>query len=148
MKKQSGVRFDFMALLSALMLGGCSDFDRERQIISEIEESIKLPKGAGPMSSYSRYYAQQSDGAIIAAYVIHGEGFKDDVLRACREVKGTPFPCPTRGGQVRLAEAGKSLWIGDPHDLPFILDGGCTDISVEYHPRTKRFAHVECAGRL
>jgi len=46
MDGQEASRFDLTALIIAAGLAGCSGHGREREVIAQIEGSIRLPQGA------------------------------------------------------------------------------------------------------
>lgn len=125
---------------------GCGPAAIEDDVLTRIEEEIELPEGAAPLDIYSRYYAHGDQGAILAVYVIHPEGYSERVIEACSAIEDGPFPCPVNGGPLRLADAGKRVWVDNVIDLPGMSGGGCAQINVEFHPGTNTFATVECNG--
>ena len=140
-----------ISLLSTLMiaLAGCgSPENPHRDLFEKIETNVRLPAEAYPMSSYSRYYANDEDGSISAAYIIHSEGWLESTARACRELEGNekPHPCPIDGGSLRLVEPGNSLWVGDDVNLPGMAGGGCNLVTFKYHMDREKFSQMECNG--
>lgn len=105
-----------------------------------------MPREARPLASYERYYARRSDGIIIGVYTNHDDGHRSEVLKTCANYRESAFPCPVDSEGVRLVEAGESLWLEDPMDLPAMSGGGCGQVTVEYDPSIERFARVECNG--
>lgn len=106
-----------------ILLGGCAHSDdpqaEQEALTKKIESRIKLPDGAGQLASYGRNYAFAEDGTVIAAFV-------------------APYG-PSD------AKAGKSRWHDSYEDLPMILDGGCSVISVKYYPETEDVI-ASCSG--
>ena len=129
------------------MLAGCSEVRSEREeLAGEIERSVVLPTNARALEDYERYYAKNADGSVSAVYIVHDEGHREAVARACREIDDAPFPCPVAGGQLRLVEAGESRWVDDAIDLPGMSGGGCSQVDISYQPRDGAFVRVECNG--
>jgi hypothetical protein len=109
----------------ALALVGCSDTlsTQNEAVIEQIEQSVKLPEGAGKLEDYARYYAAQGDN-IVGVYtdlVDHRDGDHD---------------LPT----------GKRRWLTDSRDLPVIMDGGCSVVEVTYNSATKKVEEIFCHG--
>lgn len=129
------------------MLAGCSEVSSEREkLAGKIERSVVLPANARALEDYARYYAKNADGSVSAVYVVHGEGHREAVARACRKIDDAPFPCPVAGGELRLVEAGESMWVDEAIDLPGMSGGGCSHVDISYQPREGAFARVECNG--
>lgn len=94
--------------------------DAEQQaIMDRIEREVRLPGGAGPLDSYSRFYAWQERGdgvrKVIAVYLGVGER--------------------TPGRR----------W-GTENEFPLILDGGCGMITLSYDVTAQRIEHITCNG--
>ena len=91
----------------------------QEQLMERIERDVRLPEGAGPLTSYARYYAwqQREDGVrkVIAVYV-HLSGH----------------------------EPGRH-WVAE-NELPLILDGGCSLVGLSYNVTEWRVEHVSCNG--
>ena len=91
----------------------------QAQLMDRIERAVRLPDGAGALSSYARYYAwqQREDGVrkVIAVY---------------ENLTGA------RPGRHWVAET----------ELPVIMDGGCGVVSLSYDVAGQRIEHVSCNG--
>ncbi len=137
-----------VSLILAMTVSSCGEMSAREKLVKQIEDAVVLPADAADMDSYSRYYTMRTDGSVLATYLIHMPGYREAVAEACRESEGDWFPCPNEGGEVRLAEAGESTWVGDPLDIPAISDGGCRQVTIEYLPEEARFLRVACNGGL
>ena len=45
-----------------------------------------------------------------------------------------------------VSGADETKWLADHRDLPLILDGGCSILTIEFDPATLRFDKVACNG--
>jgi hypothetical protein len=90
-------------------------------IADSIEHQIRLPRGAGPLSSYARYYAWQRDEAgsrtVVASYMVGSEW-----------------------------QAGR-YWTYE-NRLPTLVDGGCARVTFSYNAATQRLRDVACNGAI
>ena len=93
-----------------------TDWVPTAEFIAKLESQIRLPKGASPLLSYTRYYA----GSIL-----HGH----------RVIVGT---YQHSGGGVVIEKSA--------HDLPIVFDGGCDYIEVTFDVSERRFIDVTCHG--
>jgi hypothetical protein len=94
--------------------------DTEQQaIMDRIERDVRLPEGAGALSTYSRIYAwhEGKDGTRTVV------GYYQNLL-------GTP---PGR------------RW-GTERDFPGIADGGCGVVRFSYDVATQRIENISCNG--
>jgi hypothetical protein len=87
------------------------------ELIAQLEHKVRLPDGASPLLSYTRYYA----GSTVQGH---------------RVVFGT-YQHSGAGGVV----IAKSV-----HDLPIVYDGGCDFIYFRYDVLKKRFLDIFCNG--
>lgn len=115
-------------------------------MVRTMESTVDLPAEASPLSSYERYYAQKADGTVIGVYTNHDPEFRRFVLEECRRLDEEPFPCPLGENGVRYVEAGESVWLDDPRDLPISNGGGCAYVTIVFEPANSRFTEVECNG--
>jgi hypothetical protein len=139
-------RFLLLSLAGISSAGCTKDNDSGQSAIQNIEETIQMPGEAHPLDSYERYYARRPDGMIVGVYTNHDKGHRRDVMKACANFKDAPFPCPVDGKGIRLVQAGESLWLDDPMNLPAMNGGGCAQVTIEYRPSTEQIARVECNG--
>jgi hypothetical protein len=84
--------------------------------VAAIERSVVLPRGAEPLTKYSRHYASVGDEAhrVIRGIYLLGDGTGVVVTTADR--------------------------------LPVVFDGGCSVITVEYDALSSAFLEVSCNG--
>tara|TARA_B100000378_G_scaffold270455_1_gene259707 strand:+ start:799 stop:1260 length:462 start_codon:yes stop_codon:yes gene_type:complete len=147
------------AALACLPLVICIAADRpsDRQALTdEIEQTVRLPDGAQPLTAYGRNYAFDGQDKVVATYLIPSLHSSQD--EGC-EVMLDNFdsrPC-TQEEIKELAEAEASMtasqtpageirWHESPKSLPFINDGGCAQVNVEYDVAAHRILAVECNG--
>ena len=121
-----------------------------------IEAAVVLPKGARPLDAYSRNYALQPDGKVIAVFVIPREkgGVADGAGCEIMLQNGDARPCTEaelaedKAFDEALAnaqgEAGKSRWFDDRLELPAVNGGGCGVVTIIYNPRSKQVESAEC----
>ena len=140
--------------LLTLLLTTAPQQDRENRLMDEIERTVALPTGAGPLSAYGRYYAYEGRGKVLAIYLVP----EPSVGNSCEifTIHRGSRPCNRREIQemkrrhARAAglrvPAGKRRWYGDSRDLPQIADGGCMQITIEYDVASKRVLGVACNG--
>ena len=134
-----------LILASGLLVSCSASSDPHSQVMDKIERQVVLPAGAAQLSRYSRYYTKTHDGRIQAAFVMHPEGYRDDVRRFCAAKGASIFPC-SRDGKSELAGAGERKWLADASDMPIPDGGGCSAITFQYEPRTGRYSRPECNG--
>jgi hypothetical protein len=140
--------FKIAALL--MLVSGCSSpQERKREaLMNKIEKQVQLPKGARPLSEYARYYADKGDGVVAAVFLIPlsdemrpGEGCEELLENfASREV-----PCEPMQFEWAMP-AGERRWFKDQRDLPWINDGGCAQVDVEFNIAKSTVKYVECNG--
>jgi len=91
----------------------------QQAIMDRIEREVRLPEGAGALSSYARYYAwqQRPDGArkVVAVW------------------------------QNLTGEAPVRHWVTE-REFPVIMDGGCGVVSLTWDVATQRIESVGCNG--
>lgn len=123
-----------------------------------IEAAVVLPEGASALDAYSRNYALQSDGKVIAVFVIPREkgGVAEGAGCEIMLENGDARPCT----EAELAEdkafdealanaqgkAGQSRWFDDRLELPAVNGGGCGVVTIIYDPRSKQIESAECNG--
>lgn len=123
-----------------------------------IEEAVVLPEGARPLDAYSRNYALQPDGKVIAVFVIpHEKGgvaegagceimLENGDARPCTEAELAEDKAFDEALANAQGEAGQSRWFDDRLELPAVNGGGCGMVTIIYDPRTKRIESAECNG--
>ncbi|KEO91586.1 hypothetical protein EH31_02640 [Erythrobacter longus] len=129
---------------------------KHSQIVREIEAAVVLPSEADPIENYARHYAMDHEGNVVAVYLIPSA--TSSVEQGC-EVALKNFgsrPCDAQEiaeGRKHLEEiqsrdgiAGQVIWHDSEEGFPFVLDGGCSFISITYQPKTKSFETLVCNG--
>lgn len=91
---------------------------REAALANEIESQVAMPKGAGPLKDYSRFYAEAPAGKIVGLYI--------------------------RGGSGDLP-AGARRWVRFDA-LPGIDDGGCSVVNIVFDLATRKVEKAFCNG--
>ena len=89
----------------------------ERSIVERIERQVTMPRGASSLQAYDRYYAREN---------------REDGIEKVLAV----FVRNGRPGQH---------WV-DQRELPLVLDGGCTVVSLAFDMASGRVEYVECNG--
>ncbi|HCH0556903.1 hypothetical protein [Pseudoxanthomonas winnipegensis] len=106
----------FAALLVSACTGpGAKDLDGA-QLVKALEQQVKLPQDASPLSDYTRYYKLTAEGVLVGVYI---KGFD--------------------GGD-------RQAHLVSERELPLILDGGCNVIHVQYDPGANKVLRVFCNG--
>ena len=123
-----------------------------------IEEAVVLPEGARPLDAYSRNYALQPDGKVIAVFVIpHEKGgvaegagceimLENGDARPCTEAELAEDKAFDEALANAQDEAGQSRWFDDRLELPAVNGGGCGVVTIIYDPRSKQIESAECNG--
>lgn len=133
--------------VSLIALAGCASGQKENQeaLMDEIESSIRLPPGAGPLESYARYYTAYR-GSVHGAYTREREAPQPSDY-GCEEVglngSSKPVACPAPA----YAQPGERRWVKF-EDYPAVEGEDCKAIQLEFDPRTRRFKYLECAHPL
>lgn len=105
----------FLALLAAT---ACSPRpSREDQaIIDLVEKRVTLPKGAGKLSCYRRYYT-----------VLRGKQIADELGAQVSDK-------PVLLGRYVLGKNPRVIWKASTKEMPIVFDGGCEILHVMYFP--------------
>lgn len=123
-----------------------------------IEAAVVLPEGARPLDAYSRNYALQPDGKVIALYVMPrekggvAEGAGCEIMlengdaRPCTEAELAEDKAFDEALENAQGEAGQSRWFDDRLELPAVNGGGCGVVTIIYDPRSKQIESAECNG--
>ncbi|WP_243402803.1 MULTISPECIES: hypothetical protein [Bacteria] len=129
---------------------------RERAVMDAIERSIVLPAKARPLAAYGRNYAWADPTHVVANYLLPSsppapnqgcdvmiENFKS---RPCTRAEIADMA--RRDAKSRAAEtpAGQRRWFAHAHDLPFIFDGGCIQVTVAYDVVSRSITRTQCNG--
>lgn len=127
----------------AFLLASCSNSEERKHeaLMNEIESSIRLPSGAGPLESYARYYSEYR-GEVVGAYTTEVEAprpadYGCEELSADGKSKSVrcPAPADVRPGQRR--------WVNF-EDYPAVAGHKCTAIQLIFDPRTRKIKDVQC----
>jgi hypothetical protein len=114
-----------LGLAVAASISHASDSPLDVTSLHKIESSLKLPKGTKPLASYDRYYAYA-------------------VRKGRKFLVGVFLYSPALPG---IAEAVPGLHILEKEsDLPVVLDGGCSVVTVVLDPDSSQEADVSCNG--
>ena len=111
--------------------------DEEQALASYVEKSVVLPKGAGSLQCYERYYVLlESDEANKRA------GF--DVPQRKLLIGDYILASDRNGGVAGI------YWSKRKEDVPVMHDGGCSAIRVWYVPGVKPIAtcSLDFAGKI
>ena len=127
----------------------------QQALMDRIEQAVVLPKGAKPLSAYGRNYARSSVTKVVATYLIPFPPI--DASEGCEvmlESLGSR-PCTKKELEksaksdarnvAAQTPAGQRRWYKSTRELPFIADGGCTQVTVEYNITTHHVV-ASCNG--
>ena len=123
-----------------------TDASPQAALMDEIEALVRLPEGARALEDYARYYAFGPGSEIVGIYTLPFARPEDG---GCAETADNaalpPPPCPEEDAEPALAD-GQRRWLDDSDDLPVIVDGGCSVITIRYDSRTGALAPPACNG--
>jgi hypothetical protein len=121
---------------------------RQARLMDEIEAKLRLPPGAQPLGHYARFYAFDAPGKVIAVYVVPEP--RDPPGEKCEEVtvdgKSRPVACPPPHAWPPGVAAGRRRWVRNRREMPWIMDGGCLQISVTYDLKSGKIERATCNG--
>ncbi|RZZ88322.1 hypothetical protein [Pseudoxanthomonas winnipegensis] len=107
-------------LLAALLMSACTGPGAQHlddaQLVKTLEQQVRLPKDASPLSDYTRYYTLTADGMLVGVYVKDFDG------------------------------GDRQAHLVSKREMPLILDGGCSVINVRYDPDANKVLRVFCNG--
>jgi hypothetical protein len=111
----------FPAVALTLICLGCTETPstQEQALIAEVERRVQLPKGAGELRCYKRYYT-----------VVRGKQLKEMLGGS----EGLPFRELLIGTyrEPDVEETPGIKWVGSREGVPKLHDGGCGDMTVWY----------------
>jgi hypothetical protein len=156
----------WLSLLSLLPLvaeGPAAPARLQEALMDEIERAIVLPRGAQPMNRYGRNYASSGPDRVVATYLmppppLHLQGgcevvLKDLTSRPCTKseiVASAKWNADAvKSNALRIAAqspAGERRWYNNARSLPFINEGGCMQVWVEYDTKNHRVVALSCNG--
>ena len=129
---------------------------RQHELMNDIERAIRLPEGAKPLSKYDRNYAFAGPDKVVAKYLMLSEATRYNKECDAISKKSSSERCTTEnanrfvkfdGSKVGShTPAGKRRWFENAQSLPFIYDGGCMQVNVEYDIPTQRITEASCNG--
>lgn len=124
--------------------------------MDKIERTVTLPKGAKPLNAYGRNYAFSGRSKVVATYLVpslpqvSSEGcevmLEDFNSRRCTKKEVEESAERDARYVASQTPAGKRRWYKSARSLPFISDGGCTQVNVEYDILSQRVIAVSCNG--
>ena len=124
--------------------------------MNEIERLVVLPKGADSMSAYGRNYAFSDRGKVVAIYLKPfplpkiDEGCEEMLenfsSRPCTKEEVAEGMASDARAAAAQTPAGERRWFGKASELPFVSDGGCMEVRVEFDTAAHRVLSVACNG--
>ena len=115
--------------------------------MDRIEKAVRLPDRARPLSEYARYYAER-EREVVAVYIIPP---RDEIRagEACEELlenmSTRDVPCEPMKSDWAMP-AGSRRWFKSEQELPFISDGGCSQITVIFDKPKGIVKSADCNG--
>lgn len=155
--------FYLLSLLPLAVEGPTAPSRRQEALMDEIEKAVVLPRAAQPMKSYGRNYASSGPDRVVATYLTPlpplalREGcevvLQDLTSRPCTKsdiVASARWNADAaKANAIRVATqtpAGERRWYSSAGSLPFINDGGCMQVWVEYDTKNHRVIALSCNG--
>lgn len=124
--------------------------------MNRIERVLVLPKGAKPLSAYGRNYALSGSDKVVATYLIPFPSLDPSVgcevmledfnSRPCTKKEIRELDKSNADSVAAQAPAGKRRWFASREGLPFINDGGCMQVNVEYDIPSQQITATFCNG--
>ncbi|UPT62570.1 MAG: hypothetical protein M0D54_19810 [Hyphomonadaceae bacterium JAD_PAG50586_4] len=100
--------------------------------IRAIEDQMVMPRGAGPLELYSRYYAPDQ---LNGREVIVGVFLLRDALEETAHT-----------GAVTVASIPNAFTMASRWQLPLVLDGGCSVVTIYFDLETQRLLPIQLEG--
>jgi hypothetical protein len=113
--------------------------------MDEVEANVKMPRGAGPVSSYARYYTFAPGGLVIAAYTREIE--KREPGATCAEAMPDGSFKYVECGAPANVKIGERRWVSS-EDFPAVADENCGAVQVAYDPKARHVEFAECVEPL
>lgn len=145
-----------LALFSVAASASATPSTRQQQLMDEVERSVILPKDAKPLNAYGRNYAFSGKTKVVATYLIpfpprdRSDGcdvlLKNFDTRPCTKKEIAESVRSDARSVAAQTPAGSRRWYRSPDSLPFIDDGGCMQINVEYDIAAHHVVRVSCNG--
>ncbi|MBB5716438.1 hypothetical protein [Sphingomonas aerophila] len=138
----------YLILAAFLATTACDPPEARRQaeLMNTIERKITLPPGAGAVERFARAYKFASPDRVEALYFIPEEEpdrmFCEGTKRYGHKNGQIALACPPPDGM----KAGERRWFADDVILPFVSDGACAYIDVEYQVGSKTVPKASCHG--
>jgi hypothetical protein len=138
-----------LATALTVVLAGCSSTEERQQqaLMDMIEARVQLPEKAWPLKEYARYYADAGDGTIHGVYLIPTE--EPDANDVCEllaaDGSSRVVPCPQMRPDWEVP-ADERRWFEDHRELPYINDGGCSEVDVVFDRTKSAVLSVTCNG--
>lgn len=138
-----------VSVLSAMSLLTACNTPENRQhdeLMEAVESRVKLPDGAKPLSYYARHYALNDEGLVVGVYApgYRAPGPHQSCEELLENMTSRPVPCEEDVGD-RLP-SGQRQWVANVNELPLIMDGGCSVITVIYDPKASMVKSTTCNG--
>lgn len=138
-----------LVIASLYLLVGCTtSAQRERDKLADrIEAQVKLPAGAGRLEDYARYYAFDQRGFVVGLYApgYAAPNPSDTCEKVLQDLTTRVVPCAAQTGSDRL-RTGQRRWVAKSEQLPMIMDGGCSVVTIIYDPKRNVIKDTYCNG--
>jgi hypothetical protein len=112
------------ALIMPLVLVcfGCTEGPdpKEKSLLAEVERRVVLPKGAGELRCYKRYYA-----------IVRGKQLEELLMSDANDLPFREILIGLYRRPGREEEPGIQ-WVENPEDMPKFYDGGCNTLRVSH----------------
>jgi hypothetical protein len=144
------LKIAFLVVLTAEASPGSQATHEE--LMDQIAKAVVLPAGARPLGAYGQNYAFLGNTQVEAVYFVpepilteksgcvHGDG------KPCSKAEIEKMVGDNAKRRASYAAAGERRWFANERDLPFVMDGGCAQITIRYDIPTKRVLEAHCNG--
>lgn len=138
-----------LLIASLSLLGGCTtSAQRERDKLADrIEARVKLPLGAARLEDYAHYYGFDQRGFVVGLYApgYAAPNPSDTCEKVLEDLTTRVVPCAAQTGKDRL-RTGERRWVEKSEQLPMIMDGGCSVVTIIYDPKRDVIKDAYCNG--
>ena len=107
----------YFIFVGSLLLSSCASGKENNHsaLMDRVERRVRLPEGSMPIGKYARYYAFDAQGNVTGRYITFVE--------------------PRTDANLPL---GERRWVKDASNLPNVMDGGCSVVTVVFEAKTNK----------
>lgn len=118
-----------LAFIASVFVSSCESSDSfTTRHIPQIEAQIEMPPGAASIEEYARFYSSSGSHVIKGKYV--SRGLAAIVLE----------------NSVVRRRIGAAIYIVDDDNMPDLVDGGCSVLTLSYDTSDGTLTGPDCNG--